>query len=106
MDFFLSHEAPLGFADLDWRTGGEHYGIDVVRELLDALKPRFFLTGHIHSQQVEFCGETWAINVGYGVEGEFVIIDLDVERIELYEEGHRRLETVDLSELTGSLRSK
>ncbi|KXB06170.1 hypothetical protein AKJ53_01130 [candidate division MSBL1 archaeon SCGC-AAA382F02] len=98
LDFFLSHEAPLGCADLDWRTGEEHYGRGVIRELLDVLKPRFFLTGHIHSQQVELCEGVWTINVGYGVKKEFVIVDLERERIELYEEDHRELETVDLSE--------
>ncbi|KXA98627.1 hypothetical protein AKJ39_01375 [candidate division MSBL1 archaeon SCGC-AAA259J03] len=103
LDFFLSHEAPLGCADLDWRTGEKHYGVDVVRELLEVLRPRFFLSGHIHSQQVGFCKGTWAINVGYGVNREFVIVDLSRERIELYEEGHRKLETISFSKAENAL---
>lgn len=97
LDFFLSHEAPYGYADLDWRTGEKHYGIEVIRELLETLNPRFFLTGHIHSLQAEFHEGTWVINVGYGVDGEFVIIDFDERRIKFYENGDRRLRTLPLS---------
>lgn len=96
LDFFLSHEAPEGYADLDWRMNDRHYGIKEVENLMKALEPRFFLTGHIHNLQVDRYKETLVVNTGYGKNGEFVIVDTGEGRIELYEGWDRRLKTVSI----------
>lgn len=67
-----------------------------VEKLMKTLEPRFFLTGRINNLQVNRYKETVVINVGYGKNGDFVIVDTGRDRVELYEEWERCLKTISI----------
>ena len=65
VDIILTHAPPFGLGD------GEdlcHRGFQCYRTLIEELKPRYFIHGHMHlnyrnaSQRIRTCGETTLIN--------------------------------------------
>jgi len=75
IDFLLSHEAPSGFADNIGKSRYISGGRESIKEVLFSLKPRFFLCGHLHYPQASQFGNTTIINCGYGVKGDYFIIE-------------------------------
>ncbi len=64
-DVLVTHEPPSGI--LDTIPGGRHIGSAAVRELLDHLRPRLLLCGHVHeSPGIEQAGGTLVINCTMG----------------------------------------
>jgi len=70
VDFFISHEPPRGVADVLHKN---HVGNDQVREILDRIKPRFMICGHIHRPQKERYEDTTVITLGKGSHGHYAI---------------------------------
>jgi len=66
VDFLLSHEPPLGIADL---SSGKHSGSRIARDALELLKPRFMICGHVHEAQAEIHDETLVLTLGKGQDG-------------------------------------
>ena len=66
----LTHDAPYGCSDVlldtsrSWSTP-EHLGNQVLRELVEGMKPDVHIHGHLHStnHEVEKIGETCVYNV-------------------------------------------
>jgi len=84
IDVLITHESPKGVADFDWRTGTRHLGVQPIRDLLDAVRPRFMICGHIHNQQIAEYQGTIVINGGYGVDGEYAVLNLSTGAVEFY----------------------
>ena len=84
IDIFVAHESAYGVADLDWKTKSKHFGVKPVRQILDTVQPRFMVCGHIHSQQVEKYNNTIVLTPGYGVNGEYTILNTTTRTIGLY----------------------
>ncbi|HEX4841158.1 MAG TPA: metallophosphoesterase [bacterium] len=73
-DVLVVHEPPLGI--LDTGSGGRHFGTTRVRDLVDRLRPRVVLCGHVHeSPGIERSGDTLVVNctMGDGKTGGAVI---------------------------------
>jgi Icc-related predicted phosphoesterase len=64
-DVLVTHEPPSGI--LDTIPSGRHIGSAAVRTLLDQLRPRLLLCGHVHeSPGIEQAGGTLVINCTMG----------------------------------------
>lgn len=84
VDFIVSHECPKGYADIIksrardkdgkhiWK---KHSGWESLFEVLDKLRPRFWLCGHIHFPQIGEYKDTIVFNTGYGAKGNYMILD-------------------------------
>lgn len=69
VDILLTHDCPYGTSDVilddvPWKTG-EHIGCRPLGDAVDKMKPRFMLTGHLHSciHEPQERGETIVRNV-------------------------------------------
>lgn len=93
LDFIVSHECPKGYGDIIksrardktgkslWR---KNVGAKSLFEVLDKLRPKFYLCGHIHFPQIARYKETVVFNAGYGVKGNYMILDTSKD----YKEGY------------------
>ena len=62
IDIVVSHECPLGVADI---KNEKHLGKEILRQLIVDLSPRIFICGHIHAGvQVGYINKTIVINAG------------------------------------------
>jgi len=78
INIFITHEAPLNMAD--WNVDHtKHFGCPHIRRMVDKIRPRLALSGHIHSPQIRVNGYTTAINVGKLALGQYFIISMDTE---------------------------
>ena len=84
VDFIVSHECPRGYADIIKRGTRDSKGRRMWRknrgwqslfEVLDKLRPKFWICGHIHFPQVAQYEETSIFNVGYGAKGNYMLLD-------------------------------
>ncbi|QJE95508.1 metallophosphoesterase family protein [Luteolibacter luteus] len=66
VDVFVAHNSPRGIHE---RDGEVHQGFDGFLDYLEKQKPRYFLHGHQHLNQISQIGETQVI----GVFGEALI---------------------------------
>ena len=74
----LTHNPPWGSC-ADLRHGG-HTGSRAFRNLLDALAPMLWVSGHIHeSRAADLCDSTLVVNPGPLREGYFALVHLDEE---------------------------
>jgi len=69
VDILMTHDCPYGTSDVilqdvPWNTG-EHIGCHPLGDAVDEKKPRFMLTGHLHSctHEPQERGETIVTNV-------------------------------------------
>lgn len=86
VDIFIAHEAAYGVGDLDWKTNSRHFGVMPVKDILDTIQPKLLVTAHIHNQQMAIYKNTLVINPGYGVKGEFAILDTKLKEIFFFKE--------------------
>lgn len=84
LDFIITHECPQGYGDIlksrERDETGRHkwkknVGFESMFEVLKKLEPKFWFCAHIHFQQVAQYHNTIIYNCGYGVKGEYIIID-------------------------------
>ncbi len=88
----LTHEPPKGYAD---EKRGIHMGTKPILSILESVKPRYHICGHIHKQQLDMFEGTTVINCGYGVSGDYCIIDTNDNLVEFYS-NFRLINVVDL----------
>ncbi|GBF08314.1 conserved hypothetical protein [Aeropyrum pernix] len=85
VDVLLTHHPPHGV--LDTTFAGVRAGLHDLRSLVDSLKPRAHLFGHIHeSPGIESIGGTVFINPGPAYEGRYALVRIlgSVVKAELY----------------------
>ncbi len=84
-DVLVSHEPPYGVLDRAWN--GQHIGSRAVRELVERLKPRVVVCGHVHeSPGIERVGETVVVNCTMGNDrylGALITWDPQAPQVEL-----------------------
>jgi Icc-related predicted phosphoesterase len=74
----VTHHPPHGV--LDTPLGGVHAGLPELKSLVETLKPRLHLFGHIHeSRGVEPRGATVFVNSGPAMHGYYSVIELGGE---------------------------
>jgi len=78
IDVFLSHEAPAG---INLMKRGNDVGVEPVKEILDSVKPMFFLFGHHHIFFEKIIGITKVLGLGY-INKEYCILDIEKNKIE------------------------
>lgn len=82
VDILLSHGCPSGVADLTWQN--RHGGQRCFLRAFQVLRPRVYLTGHLHRAQGYQTHDGQTVrNVGHTPKGEAVQIDWDVERLDV-----------------------
>lgn len=80
VDILLSHGCPSGVADLTWQN--RHGGQRCFLRAFQLLKPRVYLTGHLHrAQGYETHDGTIIRNVGQTPRGEAVVLDWAGDRL-------------------------
>jgi len=74
VDILLSHGCPSGVADLTWQN--RHGGQRCFLRAFQVLKPRVYLTGHLHrAQGYQTLDGATVRNVGHTPKGEAVLLD-------------------------------
>ena len=80
---FLLHQPPYNTA-LDSLYSGERVGSRSVRDAIEEYQPLFCVSGHIHeSRAIDNLGETWLINPGPAMDGNYAVFDLDTGEVSL-----------------------
>lgn len=88
IDFIVSHECPKGYADIlksrEREENGKHkwqksVGWESLFEVMQKMKPKYWLCGHIHFPQIAQWGKTMIFNAGYGARGDYVLLDTSKE---------------------------
>jgi len=91
----LSHEAVLGYANgTDSETGKGSKGQQIMRELLDVLRPRWWFCGHIHPRnkrgepetQIAQCGNTTIVTLASTIKGHYATLDTESGKLETNKE--------------------
>jgi Icc-related predicted phosphoesterase len=78
VDVLLSHYPPRGVVDETY--SGCRGGLEAVRRLAEALRPRLLLCGHIHEARgAAWLGETLVVNAGPLLEGSYAVVELPPE---------------------------
>mgnify|MGYP000019106808 CR=1 FL=1 len=84
-DVLVSHEPPHGVLDRAWT--GQHIGSRTVRELVERLRPRLVVCGHVHEcPGIARLGETVVVNCTMGNDryaGALIEWDPQSPRVEL-----------------------
>jgi len=84
LDMIVSHECPKGYGDLiesrerdkkGWHKWKKNAGWQSLYEVMQKLKPKFWVCGHIHFRQIAQWGNTMIFNPGYGAKGEYILLD-------------------------------
>lgn len=85
----VTHDVPYG-TEMDkvkYKASpafGEHVGDRIIRKALEKYKPLLHVCGHMHENQgKEKIGKTLVVNPGYARNGEFAIIKLEVNKIDI-----------------------
>jgi Icc-related predicted phosphoesterase len=80
VDILLTHGCPSGVADLTWQN--RHGGQPCFLKAFDTIRPRLYLTGHLHRVQ-EYRTKDGRIvrNVGETPRGDATLIRMDGERL-------------------------
>lgn len=82
IDLLLSHGCPSGVADLTWQN--QHGGQRCFLHAFQVLRPRVYLTGHLHRAQGYETREGSIVrNVGHTPKGEVVRLDWTPPRLEV-----------------------
>jgi len=80
INFLVFHETVKGFSDvIKMKEGKKHVGWESLLEVVDQIRPRFVLTGHIHFQQASKFRDIVIFNTGYGLKGDYIILKEDKE---------------------------
>ncbi|GAB6148275.1 metallophosphoesterase family protein [Stetteria hydrogenophila] len=76
VDVLVTHHPPRGVVDRVFT--GIHAGLEEVKELIEELKPRVHLCGHIHEARgVGRVGDTIVVNAGPLKSGYYAVVELD-----------------------------
>ena len=75
VDLLLSHGCPSGVADVTW--GNRHGGQSCFLRAFQALRPRVYLTGHLHRVQEHRTRDGQVVrNVGHTPDGDATLIEV------------------------------
>jgi len=77
IDIFLSHEAP---ASIGFMKKGKDIGVKPVKEILDIIKPKFFIFGHHHIFFEKLVNLTKILGLNYA-RNEYYILDTNKNEI-------------------------
>ncbi len=76
LDVLMSHHPPKGVLDLT--RLGVRAGLDLIKNVVNAIKPRVHLFGHIHeSPGYEVRGGTLHVNPGPLMEGRYAVVTVE-----------------------------
>lgn len=79
----VSHEPPRDTAT-DRLSSGEHVGSQALRDLVEDVAVDVVLSGHIHEAQgTDRIGETLVVNPGPVTEGQYAVMTIDGEGIDV-----------------------
>ena len=82
----VSHHPPHG-TRIDVAFSGVHAGLYELRSLIEEIRPKACLCGHIHeSPGVDRIGETLLVNPGPFYEGRYAVVDLGMGKAWILEE--------------------
>lgn len=81
VDIFLSHEAPSDIGFKKGHSSGD-LGIEAVKQILDAVKPKYFIFGHHHKFWNTLHHRVKIIGMGYAKEG---YLKLDINDNKLFD---------------------
>lgn len=79
VDIFVTHHPPKLYADLCTKYTRKHCGSPSVFKLLDEIRPKLFLSGHLHWPQTDIFGthgrvETYVVTLGKFGQGDYGIL--------------------------------
>ena len=82
LDILLTHGCPSGVADLTWQN--RHGGQRCLLRTFQVLKPRVYLTGHLHRAQEHRTQEGQVIrNIGATPRGDATLITVSEDQLEV-----------------------
>ena len=75
VDILMTHGCAVGLADA--LSGGRHRGQRCFLEAFKLVKPKVYLCGHLHDQQMRQMKDgSTAVNVGNSADGDYAVIDV------------------------------